>query len=171
MVFVNTVAGIVHFATNKYSGAVNKNIGDAFLLVWRVADAAESTAEATMSSESTSGPVRSIPSVASVDSNEPPKAHQMNSALFAFLKIIVDIENSNRSGVLRRYSRLPEVRKALGKEFSVQMGFGLHFGWAIEGNGKRGGRVRVVCWLCRLVVRGAAACCLLLLVDLFVTCG
>ena len=36
MQFVNSVAGIVHFATNKYHGAVNKNIGDAFLLVWRV---------------------------------------------------------------------------------------------------------------------------------------
>ena len=36
MVFVNTVASIVHFATHKYAGAANKNIGEAFLLVWRL---------------------------------------------------------------------------------------------------------------------------------------
>jgi hypothetical protein len=38
MVFVNAIAAIVHYATNKYAGAANKNIGDAFLLVWRVQD-------------------------------------------------------------------------------------------------------------------------------------
>ena len=38
MVFVNAIAAIVHYATNKYAGAANKNIGDAFLLVWRVTD-------------------------------------------------------------------------------------------------------------------------------------
>ncbi len=38
MVFVNAIAAIVHYATNKYAGAANKNIGDAFLLVWRVTE-------------------------------------------------------------------------------------------------------------------------------------
>ena len=38
MVFVNCIASIVHHATIKYAGAVNKNIGDAFLLVWRLTD-------------------------------------------------------------------------------------------------------------------------------------
>jgi class 3 adenylate cyclase len=35
MVFVNTIADIVHTICDKYSGAANKNIGDAFLLVWK----------------------------------------------------------------------------------------------------------------------------------------
>ena len=38
MVFVNTIAEIVHTLTDKYLGAANKNIGDAFLLVWKPKD-------------------------------------------------------------------------------------------------------------------------------------
>ena len=35
MVFVNEIAEIVHGIVDKFSGAANKNIGDAFLLVWK----------------------------------------------------------------------------------------------------------------------------------------
>ena len=35
MLFVNEIAEIVHSIVDAYSGAANKNIGDAFLLVWK----------------------------------------------------------------------------------------------------------------------------------------
>jgi class 3 adenylate cyclase len=35
MIFVNEVAHIVHSTVHSHNGAVNKNIGDAFLLVWK----------------------------------------------------------------------------------------------------------------------------------------
>ena len=35
MLFVNEIGEIVHGTVDKYSGAANKNIGDAFLLVWK----------------------------------------------------------------------------------------------------------------------------------------
>lgn len=35
MVFVNEIAFIVHEKTSRFSGAPNKNIGDAFLIVWK----------------------------------------------------------------------------------------------------------------------------------------
>ena len=35
MVFVNEIGEIVHGVVDQYSGAANKNIGDAFLLVWK----------------------------------------------------------------------------------------------------------------------------------------
>lgn len=38
MVFVNTIAEIVHSSVDRYGGAANKNIGDAFLLVWKLLD-------------------------------------------------------------------------------------------------------------------------------------
>lgn len=38
MVFVNKIAEIVHSQVDKYLGAANKNIGDAFLLVWKFPD-------------------------------------------------------------------------------------------------------------------------------------
>lgn len=33
--FVNVIAEIVHFEVNRYGGSSNKNLGDAFLLVWK----------------------------------------------------------------------------------------------------------------------------------------
>ena len=35
MEFVNTIAAIVHREVHMHGGAANKNIGDAFLLVWK----------------------------------------------------------------------------------------------------------------------------------------
>ncbi len=57
----------------------------------------------------------------------------MDNALYSFLKIIVDIENSNDHGVLKSYSEHKGIKKRFLHGFRVQMGFGLHYGWAIEG--------------------------------------
>lgn len=38
MKLVNTIAEIVHFEVDKYAGTSNKNLGDAFLLVWKFRD-------------------------------------------------------------------------------------------------------------------------------------
>lgn len=35
MLFVNEISEIVHGIVDRYQGAANKNIGDAFLLVWK----------------------------------------------------------------------------------------------------------------------------------------
>jgi len=33
--FINTIAFIIHHVVDKYKGKVNKNIGEAFLMVWK----------------------------------------------------------------------------------------------------------------------------------------
>lgn len=38
MVFVNEIADITHGLVDQFCGAANKNIGDAFLLVWKYND-------------------------------------------------------------------------------------------------------------------------------------
>lgn len=38
MLFVNEIGEIVHGVVDHFSGAANKNIGDAFLLVWKFND-------------------------------------------------------------------------------------------------------------------------------------
>ena len=35
MMYVNTLAEIVHSRVDEFGGAANKNIGEAFLLVWK----------------------------------------------------------------------------------------------------------------------------------------
>ena len=39
LMFVNVIGKIVHSAIHRYGGAANKNIGDAFLLVWSLPEA------------------------------------------------------------------------------------------------------------------------------------
>lgn len=36
MLFVNNIGHVVHTIVDRYAGAANKNIGDAFLLVWKL---------------------------------------------------------------------------------------------------------------------------------------
>eukprot|EP00753_Platysulcus_tardus_P015585 PLAT5105.1.p1 GENE.PLAT5105.1~~PLAT5105.1.p1 ORF type:complete len:852 (+),score=467.46 PLAT5105.1:115-2670(+) len=38
MVFVNEVGEIIHSAVHQYQGAANKNVGDAFMVVWKLPD-------------------------------------------------------------------------------------------------------------------------------------
>jgi len=98
MVFVNVIADIVHTAVARNGGSPNKNIGDAFLLVWKDKDEASN-----------------IPG---------------DRALRSFLEAIVDVK---RNPYLHEICRRPDLQECLGEDFSVDLGFGLHFGWAIEG--------------------------------------
>jgi len=41
MTYVNSVAEITHSMVDRYGGSANKNIGDAFLLVWKFHDSDE----------------------------------------------------------------------------------------------------------------------------------
>jgi len=38
MVFVNEIAEIAHTTVDEYLGCTNKNIGEAFLIVWKYRD-------------------------------------------------------------------------------------------------------------------------------------
>jgi len=44
MTFVNTIAAVVHVNIVKFGGSTNKNIGDAFLYVWKLASFSDSPA-------------------------------------------------------------------------------------------------------------------------------
>jgi len=39
MLFVNNIGSIVHNLVDRFKGTANKNIGDAFLLVWKIEEA------------------------------------------------------------------------------------------------------------------------------------
>ena len=103
---------------DKYGGSANKNIGDAFLLVWKFKDQDEFFTE---------------------DANcrldyENRKFSLINQqladlSLFSFLKIIAKI---NKFTHILKYQKNEELQKRM-PGFKVRMGFGLHQGWAIEG--------------------------------------
>ena len=112
MVFVNEVAEIVHGLTHLYMGAPNKNIGDAFLIVWKFLDK----------------------DVMYVDGEPKLKDSQTvqdlaDMAALSFVLIIAAINTSKKIAKYRDYKELSDRMP----NYRVKMGFGIHAGWAIEG--------------------------------------
>eukprot|EP00930_Biecheleria_cincta_P044930 TRINITY_DN30959_c0_g1_i1.p1 TRINITY_DN30959_c0_g1~~TRINITY_DN30959_c0_g1_i1.p1 ORF type:complete len:1024 (-),score=190.02 TRINITY_DN30959_c0_g1_i1:220-3291(-) len=100
MLFVNQIGEIVHGCIDDFHGAPNKNIGDSFLLVWRLSG-----------------------------SSEDKQTKLADMALMSYVKIIAEI---NKSRVLAQYRQHPALQQKM-RGFRLEMGFGLHCGWAIEG--------------------------------------
>mmetsp|Transcript_26430 Transcript_26430/g.47679 ORF Transcript_26430/g.47679 Transcript_26430/m.47679 type:complete len:1059 (+) Transcript_26430:87-3263(+) len=108
MLFVNQVGEIVHGCVDDFHGAPNKNIGDSFLLVWRLSGNRHELGGA---------------------SNGARLQKLGDMALMSYVKIIAEI---NKSRILAAYRNHPGLQQRI-KDFRVEMGFGLHCGWAIEG--------------------------------------
>lgn len=113
MVFVNSIGDIVHRIVDKFGGAANKNIGDAFLLVWKFSeDDIKYDVEGNVSLYHN----RNVQNMCDL-------------AVISFLKIYARI---NKDPVLLAYRKHPKLLARI-PNYQVKMGFGLHVGWAIEG--------------------------------------
>lgn len=130
-VFTNKIAGVVHSICHAYGGDANKNIGDAFLLSWRLDEA----------------PIQGdddVDSTSSLDEMDVfianPKrfyanSNQADKALLSVVKICIAlyydtyfIESMNEDARNRLMSKLSDRKGPV-----VQMGFGLHAGKAVQG--------------------------------------
>lgn len=99
MVFVNQVAEIVHKIVDTWHGAANRNIGDAFLIVWRMRERKDHDSRVG------------------------------DMSVISFVQVVAAI---NKSPVLKEYNAHPALLARL-PNYRVSLGFGLHYGWAIEG--------------------------------------
>ena len=113
MVFVNEVADIVHGITQRYLGSANKNIGDAFLLVWKFLDSDVEVIDGEVQLKKGSTTIAPI----------------ADMAVFSFIKMIADINQSKKLAKYRTY----EALNARMPNYRVKLGSGIHAGWAIEG--------------------------------------
>lgn len=153
MQFVNSVAEIVHSTAGSWGGQSNKNLGNAFLMVWRIGDDDDiftvtdkaSVARKRSASAGTfldmweiNKTARQSPSTkptplarsASVQLERVPGADVLaEKALIAFLKIQIGLNRSKHSDGVRK----DLSRKLGGQRFMIRMGVGIHAGWAIEG--------------------------------------
>ena len=105
----------------RYAGGANKNIGDAFLLVW------------TVSGDEIQDLLQTGGAQSEAEVEDALESQLVDNALYAFMKVIVDIENSNKCGDLAVYGKHQKLLERFPGGFKVRMGFGLHHGWAIEG--------------------------------------
>lgn len=113
MLFVNNIGEIVHQICDRYMGSANKNIGDAFLMVWKL--------------KNSSYKIRADNSVEYID-----KKHievYSDCSLISFIKIWAKI---NKEVKILKYREDERLKKRLGN-YRVKLGMGLHIGWGIEG--------------------------------------
>jgi len=106
MLFVNRIAHILHSIVAQCDGAANKNIGDAFLMTWKLSEDKLGSCEE--------------------------HGYAGDKALYSFLKTMVEITrnedfifNFSPTALGDLYERMPG--------YKCRLGCGLHFGWAIEG--------------------------------------
>ena len=121
MIFINEVAKIVHSSIDKFYGETNKNIGEAFLSVWKV-----NKKEKEKNCEN--GPSTNVNDNSKINYLDELSIYADNS-LLSFLDIIKKIKNYNYK---LDHSKNNNIHKKFGN-FQLKMGFGLHYGWAIEG--------------------------------------
>jgi class 3 adenylate cyclase len=159
LLFVNKIAQIVHSEVSNSEGGANKNIGDAFLVVWKLKGRHESDVhELTRASLKPEDKKRILDkykhvpeqllaesfqrcrsesetqSKASLTLQDKANNNNHNSqlaelALIAFLKIQAQLETNPE---VQKYNKNEKLLKGI-PGFKVSMGFGLHAGWAIEG--------------------------------------
>ena len=135
MTFVNNVARIVHEQVTRWAGTCNKNLGNAFLMIWRIGDEDDlvdnnSRKRLTSKGGSSGDDAGAATGHVNVNLRRVPYLDDLSDkALFGFLKVVVEINRDKAVLAYRSDTRLQHD----GQPFKLRMGFGLHAGWAIEG--------------------------------------
>jgi len=142
MTFVNSIARIVHDEVVRWGGTCNKNLGNAFLMVWRIGDentlaeyrgVGRRNSERSITSDDGSTQEHRKPTrQGDIDLRRIPGLDILSDkALVGFLKVIIEVNRDTQLLAYRDDERLSTPGSDGG--FLLRMGFGLHAGWAIEG--------------------------------------
>jgi len=110
--FTNTAATIVHDAVTDNGGQPNRNLGEAFLCVWKPDIGDED------------------PQLVPVAIQAAAETKMCDGALTAFRRCVRGIA---MSGALQAYNQHEEIVKFFDGAYTTRIGYGLHYGWAIEG--------------------------------------
>lgn len=130
LIFANTIALILHEAVHSFNGTANRNLGDAFLVVWKLPPKYQQQAIYMMSDKP---PLHLGGQKVKKNSNSTSSLwipSMADNALLAFMKTMVDISSSV---TLDQYRDHPLLMSQFDFPFESNMMYGLHIGWAIEG--------------------------------------
>jgi class 3 adenylate cyclase len=139
MEFVNCIASIVHEEVSFHGGAANKNIGDAFLMVWRLPDEKHTDEKEGKESQASKTSSRSRGSI--VDAKLAMRGMELGSEALPLASHLADAALASMIIIKSALDRSPKLRAFCQREdiqrrmpgFKVNLGMGLHAGWAIEG--------------------------------------
>lgn len=132
MIFVNKIATILHELTVQCEGAPNKNVGDAFLLVWKLMTHEEEE-ETDDEEEERPRPSPDSKTQEALTVDGGAQATLLaGQALYCVLNFALELSRLyayvcqfSSAATQRLLSRMPD--------YKVGVGFGLHMGWAVEG--------------------------------------
>lgn len=118
MNFVNQISEIVHGVCSAMHGAPNKNLGETFLVIWRME-------QPIVSLESSEDPEVLV---------TPHSRRVAEMSVVAFAKVLGALHESPVLATYRGHPGLQyKMHKQSNSKYRVNLSFGLHRGWAIEG--------------------------------------
>lgn len=141
MIYVNKLGNLVHTIAHTFYGMANKNVGDAFLLSWKICDGSvegftnfsDEASESQRKCANQSILCNATHGTARTPRRQISPSQMADAAITAFIKCQIELENENADGCLTCYASYDAVLRRFGPSFKIQMGFGMHVGWAIEG--------------------------------------
>lgn len=113
MRFVNQIADTVHSECDLHQGSSNKNLGEAFLMVWKY-------------------PREDILSFDEILSPSPDSKYSNSLGDLAVLGFLKANAGVNKFKHLLEYNKNEKMLERI-PNYRINMGFGLHVGWGIEG--------------------------------------
>jgi class 3 adenylate cyclase len=122
--FVNEIAEVVSPIIDKFTGGTNKNLGEAFLFVWKFRE--EDTI--SMYDYDAEGNLHKNVKLKEYADKNNPITDRCDVAVLSFLECIIHVYKSPTLQKYKYEKRLKDLH-----DFRVKNSFGLHIGWAIEG--------------------------------------
>ncbi|SOV18566.1 adenylyl cyclase alpha [Plasmodium gaboni] len=121
MIFINLIAEIIHECCDFYGGTINKNIGDAFLLVWKYQKKEFSNKKMN---------IFKSPNNNYDEYSEKENINRIcDLAFLSTVQTLIKLRKSEKIHIFLNSENMDE----LIKNNILELSFGLHFGWAIEG--------------------------------------
>lgn len=111
--FVNSIAQVVSDECIVSLGSINKNIGDAFLMVWK------------WKQRDNNG--------TAVESQVPCNQTMELAADSSLNACSIMADRIRHSKHIQAFAQVKQLQERMGNDFTISTGFGLHIGWAIEG--------------------------------------
>ena len=119
---INKIAEIVHSSVDKFRGSTNKNIGNTFLNVWKFYN--------NLNMKSSKNIIKlKKDNLIEIDPTNPQIGITADCSVLAYLRCILKI-NKNLNILSYKKNKL---LKEINPKFKIDMGFGLHLGYGIEG--------------------------------------
>jgi len=117
---INQIAEIVHSSVDRFRGNTNKNIGDSFLNVWKFYN--------NLNCRNNNNKIKKD-DLLDKDPLNPQINITADCSVLAYLRCILKI---NKNLNLLKYRKNKKLNKII-PNFKINMGFGLHLGYGIEG--------------------------------------